>query len=64
MLALSDQALARICIGATRLRSNARARWLRDIAHKFDPPAKPKTRQGRWRQRQRNGSAIYWLTGR
>jgi hypothetical protein len=61
MLALSDEALARLAIGASRVRPSARGRWLQRLAAKLDPPAKPKTRQGRWRQRQRNGRAIYRL---
>jgi hypothetical protein len=36
-------------------------RWLQDVARKLDPPPRPPTRQGRWRQRQRNGCAIYRL---
>ena len=64
MLALDDAALARLMIGATRVAPNARDRWLQDLARKFDPPPRPLTRQGRWRQRQRNGCAIYRLTGR
>jgi hypothetical protein len=61
MLALTDQALARLAIGATRLRSNARAKWLRELARRIDPPPKPLTRQGRWRQRQRDGVVCYRL---
>ena len=64
MLALSDEALARLAIGATRIPTSSRGRWLHELARRLDPPAKPKTRQGRWRQRQRNGGAIYRLTGR
>jgi hypothetical protein len=59
MLALDDAALARIVIGATRVRASERGRWLQDVARKLDPPPKPVTRQGRWRQRQRKGRAIY-----
>jgi hypothetical protein len=61
VLALSDEALARLAIGATRLRSNARARWLRELARRLDPEPRPATRQGRWRQRQRNGVVCYKL---
>jgi hypothetical protein len=32
MLALSDEALARLAIGATRVRSSARGRWLQELA--------------------------------
>jgi hypothetical protein len=58
MLALDDQALARLAIAASRLPVNARSRWLQDLARKLDPPAKPKTRQGRWRQRQATGAHL------
>jgi hypothetical protein len=58
VLALSDEALARLVIGATRV-PDARAGWLRRIAQRVDPPTYPP-----WRQRQLNGAAIYWLTGR
>jgi hypothetical protein len=63
MLALDDAALARLAIGATRIRASERGRWLQNVARKLDPPKRPLTRQGRWRQRQRNGGAIYRLTG-
>jgi hypothetical protein len=61
MLALSDEALARIAIGATRVAPHARDRWLRDLARKLDPPPRPPTRQARWRQRQRDGVVCYKL---
>jgi hypothetical protein len=61
MIALSDEALARLVIGASRVRPNARARWPQDLARRLDPDPRPLTRQGRWRQRQRNGSAIFRL---
>jgi hypothetical protein len=46
MLALTDEALARLAIGATRVAPHARSRWLQDVAHKLDPPSRPLTRQG------------------
>jgi hypothetical protein len=61
MLALSDEALARLVIGASRVPVHARDRWLQRLAQKLDPPPRPFTRQARWRQRQRNGSAVYKL---
>jgi hypothetical protein len=61
MLALDDAALARLAIGATRVRASERGRWLQRVARKLDPPPKPLTRQGRWRQRQRAGCAIFKL---
>src|SRR5215472_17188642 len=38
MLALTDAALARLCIAATRIDPRRRGRWLREIARKLDPP--------------------------
>jgi hypothetical protein len=38
MLALSDEALARLAIGASRVAPNARGRWLQRLARKLDPP--------------------------
>jgi hypothetical protein len=35
------------------------SRWLQRLAAKLDPLPRPPTRQGRWRQRQRNGCSIY-----
>ena len=52
MLALDDAALARICIGASRIPRGQRRRWLRKIADELDgeprqasgmPPAKRTT---------------------
>jgi hypothetical protein len=37
MLALDDAALARLCIGATRVRRGRPGRWLRAIAAELDP---------------------------
>jgi hypothetical protein len=37
MLAFDDAALARLCIGATRVRRSERRRWLRSIAARLDP---------------------------
>jgi hypothetical protein len=53
-LAFDDAALARLVIGATRVRASERGKWLQDVARKLDPLPRPLTRQGRWRQRQRN----------
>src|SRR5262245_14964485 len=38
MLALTDSALARLCIAATRMRAVERKRWLRELANKIAPP--------------------------
>jgi hypothetical protein len=61
MLALTDEALARLAIGATRLRSNGRTKWLREVARRLDPPPRPLTRQARWKARQRDGKVIVRL---
>jgi hypothetical protein len=45
MLALSDEALARLAIGASRVRESERGRWLQDLARKLDPPPRPPMRQ-------------------
>jgi hypothetical protein len=76
MLALTDSALARLCIAATRMRAGERKRWLRDLAAKLDPPseipeqkisrkqaerASAARRQAQVRQRERNGVSIHQL---
>jgi len=38
MLALSDEAFARICIRATGVSPKRRSRWLRELAVRLDPP--------------------------
>lgn len=38
MLALTDEAFARVVIGATKVRQNHRGRWLRRLARALDPP--------------------------
>jgi hypothetical protein len=62
MLALTDTALARICIGATAIAPHERDRWLKNIAAKLDPPQAPTPaarRQARVRARRRDGVHIY-----
>jgi len=72
MLALTDSALARLCIGSTRIDPRRRGRWLRDIAAKLDPPINVNSRehgertpaarrQARVRQRRKNGIRIHRL---
>ena len=76
MLALTDAALARICIGASRVSRGRRRRWLAGIADKLDPPPIPTVvaeatnfprrspaarRQARVRERRRNGQHVYKL---
>jgi hypothetical protein len=65
MLALTDAALARLCIGATRVSRGRRQRWLKDIAERIDPPphhrAIVRARQARHRARQRNGIRVFKL---
>jgi hypothetical protein len=58
MLALSDGALARIVIGASRIPVHARRRWLEQLAQRLDPPPKPATRQVRWRARHATTAPI------
>jgi hypothetical protein len=65
MLALDDGALARVMIAATAVPPGRRRQWLRELSAKLDPPRTPAVRrQARWRARQRDGSAVYRLTGR
>lgn len=69
MLALTDAALARLCIAATRIDPRHRGQWLRDLAAKLDPPSvraeNPRTdaarRQARVRQRRKNHQHMYRL---
>ena len=64
MLALDDAALARICIGASRIPRGQRRRWLRKIADELDGDrAKQRhaARQAHHRQRQRAGARVYRL---
>jgi len=64
MLALDDGALARICIGASRIPRGQRRRWLRKIADELDGDrAKQRhaARQAHHRQRQRRGARVYRL---
>jgi len=52
MLALTDSRLAYLAIAAARMPVHEHDRWLQRLAEKLDPPPKPVTRQGRWRQRK------------
>ena len=77
MLALDDQALARLCISATAIAPEQRERWLRDLADRVDPPMVPPSRpagalaprartpaarrQARVRQRRKSGVHVYKL---
>ena len=71
MLALTDAALARLCIAATRIDPRRRRQWLKDIAALLDPPRIAETpncerspaarRQARVRARRKNGVHIYRL---
>jgi len=42
MLALTDAALARLCIAATRIDPRRWGQWLQEIAAKLDPPPNPR----------------------
>jgi hypothetical protein len=61
MLALTDTALARLCIGATAIAPHKRDRWLKDIAARLDPPRaimRSRERSRRARARKKNGKAV------
>jgi hypothetical protein len=62
MLALTDAAFARLCIGATRVSHGRRKRWLHDIAARLDPPRtimRSRERSRRARVRRKNGTRCY-----
>jgi hypothetical protein len=69
MLALTDSALARLAIAATRIDPRHRGRWLREVAARFDPPvdishiekSPAARRQARVRQRRRSGTRCYTI---
>src|SRR5262249_14909808 len=65
MLALTDSALARLCIGAPAVPHERRRRWLRDIADRIDPPPPRilarRERSRRRRRRCSNGDAVFPL---
>jgi putative tryptophan/tyrosine transport system substrate-binding protein len=46
MLALTDAALAHLCVAATAIHPRARSSWLREIAAKLDPPRIPANLRG------------------
>jgi len=61
MLALTDAAFARICIGASRVPRGRRRRWLAGIAARLDPPravVRSRERSRRARVRRKNGKAV------
>ena len=62
MLALTDSALARFCIGATRIPAGRRKRWLLELAQKLDPPHAvigSRERSRRARARRKNRTRCY-----
>jgi hypothetical protein len=67
MLALTDSALARLYIGATRVDPRRRRQWLRDIAAKLDPspearsPSPAARRQAKRRALHKKGIHIHHL---
>jgi len=73
MLALSDEALARVIRAARQVSWKKRHRWLKEIADRLDPPvptvvpsvtkarSPAAARQARVRQRRRNGVHMYRL---
>jgi hypothetical protein len=64
MLALDDAALARLVIGTTRVRASERGRWLAESRPQARPATASAHAAGTMAARQRNGGAIYRLTGR
>jgi hypothetical protein len=65
MIALTDQALAQLVIGATRLPPRSRARWLRAFAREadqdpaFDRGVSRVAAMRRYRARQKRGRSCY-----
>jgi len=55
MLALTDTQLDMLAIVATAVAPQKPAAWLEQIAQKLDPPARPATRQARWRAATQEG---------
>jgi len=63
MLALTDEAFARLCIGATRIAPHQRGRWLRKIAAEVEDPPSPTARRLRkYQARRKRGLRCYRLT--
>jgi hypothetical protein len=64
MLALSDEALARVAIAATRFAASRRGRWLKSIAAELEghPPSATARRLRKFQARRRNGQRCYRLT--
>lgn len=58
MLALTDEALARICIAASSVPTHKRKKFLKRIAARVDP-----SRQLRYYRRQSNGTVSVTLEG-
>jgi hypothetical protein len=61
MLALTDAALAHLCIAASRVPQRRRRRWLLEISRRLDPPRaiiNRRERSRRSRARKKNGKAI------
>ena len=61
MLALTDEALVRICVAATAIRPDERSAWLAGLASRLEPA--PTTSHGArytraWRERGRNGEVL------
>jgi hypothetical protein len=63
MLALSDEALARVAIGATRVAPEHRSRWLRKNAAEFEGhrPSPTARRLRKYQARRKNGLRCYRL---
>jgi hypothetical protein len=60
MLALDDQALARLFIAASGVPQPERARWLQRFARRLDPTPNALYSR-RWRTRERSGLSLYHI---
>jgi hypothetical protein len=60
-LAFSEEALARLCIGATRIAPQQRGRWLKKIAAEVEghQPSPTARRLRKFQARRRNGQRCY-----
>jgi adenylate cyclase len=63
MLALSDEAWARLCIAASAIPRNRRRQWLRELANRIEPPrSSPGARYtAAWRAREKAGRCLLTL---
>jgi hypothetical protein len=62
MLALTDEAWARIAIGATRVAPQHRSRWLKKVARELEGLSPNARRLRQYQRRRKNGQKCYRLT--